>query len=1210
MDDKWLDVFVHLHTHTKYSLNDGMIDAKKLAKKLKAQGVKKYAVTEHGVLMNMPEAYKELKAEGIELIVGMEAYVAPRSRTQKEGKLDSANYHLVLLCKNNEGYDNLKKIASDAALNGFYYKPRTDKQFLREHHEGLIGMSACLGGSINRLLMDDKYDEAKREALEYLDIFGEGNFFLEIQRHGLEEQEKINPLIIKLSRETGIPLVATNDNHYLDQEDWQAHDIQMAIQAGTTVKDTKRKVYTSHEFYVKSPQEMARLFKDIPEAIENTAKIAERCHVELEFGVNKIPPFHVPEEVFKGTNREFLKAIVYKGAESRYPTPLSDEIVDRIEYELEVIDNMGYTNYFLINWDFFRFCKEGTYELTDTPDPNWVPILTGPGRGSGAGSIVLYCTDCTKIDPIKYNLLFERFLDPSRISMPDVDSDFESTRRQEVIDYVVYKYGRNSIAQIITFGTLAARAVIRKVGKALDLPYAIYDKTAKMIPTELGITIGKALEINKDLNNLYNTNSDIRTLLDFSMKLEGLPTNTSTHAAGVLITDSKGVTAHVPMWKNDSGIVAQYDKDILESLGLLKMDFLGLKTLGVCGQARDFVKKNHGVDIDFDEIYKIPTLEPLKLIREGKTTGIFQLEGAGMTNFMKELKPESIEDIIAGISLYRPGPMGEIPKFIYNKRNPDKVQYPFPEVEEILKETYGILTYQEQCMRAVIAIAGYDKSDSDGFRRTIAKKKLKEIPYHRKWFIEGRKIKDENTYGRIEEFSHEIPGGLAKGHDRKELSNFFDKMEHFGSYAFNKSHAAAYAYVGYLTAWEAFHYPAEFMAALLNSVQGNRPRVARYIDYCRRVLNIDIVEPDINSSTHEFNPLPDGSIVYSLSIKGASTDCLKKIVEEREANGDYESLMDFIVRTRDFLDKGTYEGLIGAGAFKRFGIVKSQHLAALDEFWDGCLKKSKEGNKKYLEAKAAVDSGAIETFSTIKKRNTLKALEFDFEEDLLQRIDGVIPEIREFPKEIELRLEKELLGLYLTDNPLYKYAYTIQTKSNFCISDIEYDIDEETGAVMISNENIRDRQSVRFVAILNDVFEITTKKKTLMCRMELEDLTGVASALVWPSTYDVLKKKMKPGDIYMCYGSLKISSDEAPTIVIDDLEVMEDIVTERIILTVDDAYEAKEVVENIRKEKVSQGMTPIYLVHGQKRILLRREYWVNLNYIMNKYGNKAKIEMW
>lgn len=581
-----------------------------------------------------------------------------------------------------------------------------------------------------------------------------------------------------------------------------------------------------------------------------------------------------------------------------------------------------------------------------------------------------------------------------------------------------------------------------------------------------------------------------------------------------------------------------------------------------------------------------------------------------MTSFMKELKPESIEDIIAGISLYRPGPMSEIPKFIYNKRNPDKVHYPFPEVEEILKETYGVLTYQEQCMRAVIAIAGYDKSDSDGFRKVIAKKKIKEIPYHRKWFIEGRALKDENTSGKIQEFNHVIPGGLAKGHSKKDLTEFFDKMEDFGSYAFNKSHAAAYAYVGYLTAYEAYYYPAEFMAALLNSVQGNRPRVAKYIDYCRRVLNIDIIEPDINISTHEFIPLPDGRIVYSLSIKGASTDVLKKIVEEREANGNYESLIDFIIRTKDFLDKGTYEGLIGAGAFKNFGVVKSQHLAALDEFWDDCLKKSKEKYKKHLEAKKAVESGEIETYRTVKRNNTLKALDFNFEEDLLDRVDGVIPQIREFPKEIALRLEKELLGLYLTDNPLYKYAYTIQTKSNFAISDIDYDIDEQSGMVMISNENMRDRQQVRFVAILNNVFEITTKKKTLMCRMEIEDLTGIASALVWPTTYEQIKNRMKPGEIYMCYGSLMISPDEPPTIVVDDLEVMEDIVTERVILTVDNAYEAQKIVENIRKEKISQGMTPIYLVHGQKRVLLRREYWVNLNYIINKYGDKARIEMW
>lgn len=1202
------DKFVHLHTHTKYSLNDSMIDPKKLAKKLKEQGVTKYAITEHGVLMNMPEAYLALKDEGIELIVGMEAYVAPRSRLQKEGREDAANYHLVLLCKNNEGYDNLKKIASDAALNGFYYKPRTDKEFLRKNCNGLIAMSACLGGSINKLLMKGEYEEAKREALEYLDIFGEGNFFLEMQRHGLPEQDKINPFIIKISKETGIPLVAANDNHYLNKEDWEAHDIQMAIQASTTIKDTKRKIYKSHEFYVKSPEEMIQLFGDVPEAIENTVKIAERCHVELEFGVNKIPPFALPKG-YQGSNEDFLREIIYKGANELYGA-LSDEIVDRIEFEFEVIRKMGYVNYFLITWDVFRFCKDGTYEINEEKDPNWDPILTGPGRGSGAGSIVSYSLGITKIEPLQYNLLFERFLSVDRISMPDIDSDFESSRRQEVIDYVVYKYGRESISQIITFGTLAARAVIRKVGKALDMPYSLCDKIAKMIPAEIGITIIKALDINKALRGLYETDQDVKKLLNFAMKLEGLPTNFSTHAAGVLITDNKGVTAHVPMWKNDSGIVAQYDKDLLEKLGLLKMDFLALKTLGTVGDARRSILRNHGVKINLDDIYKIPTLEPLKLIPEGKTECLFQLEGAGMTSFMKELRPDSIEDIIAGISMYRPGPMDEIPKFLYQKRNPSKIHYDIDGLNEILDNTYGTIVYQEQCMQIVTRIAGFSKGDSDNFRRIISKKKLKEMPKQKEWFIHGRKLEDYDHEGRLRKYKTEIPGGLALGHDKKALEELFDLMVAFAAYAFNKSHAAAYAYIAYITAWFMYYYPVEFMAANLNSASGNRPRIAKYINYCRKVLNIDIIEPDINTSTDKFEPLPDGRIVYTLSIKGASSDSLKKIVEEREKNGKYESLMDFIARTKSFLDKGTYEGLISSGAFKNFGIVKSQHLAALDDFWDKCLKKSKDEYKKYLEAKELSDSGKIEKLSTIKKRNVLASLNFDFNKDLLERLDGVIPQIKEFPKEIELRLEKEFLGLYLTDNPLYKYAYTIKTKSNFSISDIEYDIDEETGAVMISDTSIRDRQPVRFVAILNDVFEITTKKKTLMCRMELEDLTGVASALVWPKTYEYLKAKMKPGDIYMCHGSLMISSDEPPTIVIDDLEAMEDIVAERLIIKVQDGYEAKEIIDHIKDNRISQGMTPVYLIHNNKKILLTREYWVNSNYIMNKYSDKAKIEMW
>ena len=783
--------FVHLHTHTKYSLNDGMIDTKKLAKKLKAQEVNKYAITEHGVLMDMPEAYMNLKDEGIELIVGMETYVAPRSRTQKEGKIDAANYHLVLLCENNEGYDNLKKIATDAALNGFYYKPRTDKEFLRQHSKGLIAASACLGGSINKFLLAGEYEKAKQEALEYRDIFGDGNFFLEIQRHGLEEQEKINPFIIKLSKDTGIPLIATNDNHYLDKEDWEAHDIQMAIQAGTTIKDTKRKVYTSHEFYVKSPTEIAHLFRDIPEAIENTAKIAERCHVTLEFGVNKIPPYKLPDN-YNGTNEDLLREMIFKGAAELYGE-LTREIVDRIEFEFDVIKKMGYINYFLITWDVFRFCKDGTYEINHEKNPDWDPILTGPGRGSGAGSIVSYCLGITKIDPLQYNLLFERFLSVDRISMPDIDSDFESSRRQEIIDYVVYKYGRDSIAQIITYGTLAARAVIRKVGKALDMQYSVYDKVAKMIPAEVGITIGKALEINNELKKIYDSNDEIRTLLNFSMKLEGLPTSTSTHAAGVLITDSQGVTAHVPMWKNDSGIVAQYSKDLLEKLGLLKMDFLALKTLGVIGDARRYIIKNHNVRIDFDELYKIPTLEPLKLIHEGRTECLFQLSGAGMTSFMKELKPDSIEDIIAGISMYRPGPMDEIPRFLYQKRNPQSIKYDIDGLGEILDNTYGTIVYQEQCMQIVTKIAGFSKGDSDNFRRIISKKKLKEMPKQKEWFIYGRKLEDYDYEGKLRKYKTEIPGGLALGHDKEALEDLFDLMVAFAAYALTKKEVIAYA---------------------------------------------------------------------------------------------------------------------------------------------------------------------------------------------------------------------------------------------------------------------------------------------------------------------------------------------------------------------------------------------------------------------------------
>jgi len=1179
--------FYQLHDHTEKSLNDGMIKVKKLAKKLKEQGVDKFAVTEHGEMMDMPAAYLALKDEDIELIVGMETYVAPRKRSDKEkSEGDDANYHLVLLAENNEGYDNLKILASEAALNGFYYKPRVDKELLRQYHKGIIASSACLGGSINQFLLEDKYEEAKLEALEYLDIFGEGNFFLELQRHGLREQEQIEPMILRLSRETGIPLIATNDCHYLNKEDWEAHDILMAIQAGTTIDDTKRKIYTSHEFYVKSPEEMIHLFRDVPEAIENTVRIADRCHVELEFGVNKIPPFKLPNG-YKGTENDFLREIVEGNAKIKY-SGISEEVQERIDFELEVIERMGYVNYFLINWDFFRFCREGTYEIEDAPNTDWDPILTGPGRGSGAGSIVAYCTDITKIEPLQFNLLFERFLSPERVSMPDIDSDFEDTRRQEVIDYVVYKYGRECISQIITFGTLAARAVIRRVGKALDYPYAVCDKIAKSIPAEVGITIEKALAVNQSLRKAYDTDKSIKRLLDFSMQLEGLVTSCSTHAAGVLITDKKGVTAHVPLWENKGGIVAQFSKDYIEMLGLLKMDFLGLGTLGILGDAKRMIRANHGVNIDFDELYKLPTMEPLQLIRDGKTECLFQLNGAGMTAFMKELKPNSIEDIILGISMYRPGPMAEIPKLLYSKRNPNSITYEVDGLKYILDPTYGSIVYQEQCMQIVVAIAGFSKADSDNFRRIISKKKLKEMPKQREWFVHGRKKDDYDYEGHLRHYKADILGGVALGHSEEALNKLFDKMVDFAAYAFNKSHAAAYAFVGYLTAWFMKYYPVEFMAANLNAVQKNRAKIARYMNYARKELNLEILEPDINESVERFKATKDGKIMYTLSIKGASIDCLKRIVEERETNGKFENLIDFIARTRNFLDKKTYEGLIGSGALKCFGIIKSQHLAALDDFWDGCLKKTKDSEKNALK----------------------KNKDFNFEEILLGKIDGLLPNINEYPKDIDLRLEKEFLGMYLTDNPLYRYAYTIKTSNNFELSDVDYEVDEETGIIMMSNDSVRDRQKVRFVTILNDVAELTTKKKTLMARLELEDLTGIAGALIWPSTYDSIKSKLKKNEIYMCHGYLMVSSDEAPTIVVEDMELMEEMVTERAIISVDSKEDAVDIINYINDTDMAKGMTPVYLVYNNLQTLLTRNYWINLNHMNQKYENKIKIKIW
>jgi DNA polymerase-3 subunit alpha len=888
----------------------------------------------------------------------------------------------------------------------------------------------------------------------------------------MKEQALVNSALLRMHDETGIPLVCTNDCHYLTKEGYKAHDVLMAIQAKTTIYDDKRKKYPCDEFYFKSSEEMWDLFSYIPEALENTVKIADRCNVEIEFGKNKLPPFYIPkafQDKFKD-NADFLRSLVYEGCGVLYGE-ISDEVRNRIEYEISIVENMGYINYFLIVWDFFRFCNQGTEEYGMPIDTNWRPILTGPGRGSGAGSILLYGLGITKTDPLKYNLLFERFLDPSRISMPDVDSDFAYERRQEVIDYVVRKYGRNSVCQIITLGTMAARSVIRSVGRALDYPYSVQDEIAKMVPMEVGMTLAKALDINPDLNRKYEMEEDVKTLIDIALELEGLPLNTGTHAAGVLIVDEKGVDNYVPCWSNDGVIVTQYNMTLLEELGLLKMDFLGLRTLSVIDNTMMFIEKNHNIKINLDELYQIPDLAPLKLIGEGKTLGIFQLEGEGMTGFMKELRPQSLEDIIAGIALYRPGPMSFIPNFLQNKRHPESIHYDFPELESVLSETNGILVYQEQCMRAVIAIAGYAKSDSDGFRKVISKKKKKLMPLHKKWFIEGRKIDDFNEEGKLKHYKNEIPGGLSKGHPKELLEKFFESMVAFASYCFNKSHAAAYAVVAYITAWFIYNYPTEFFAALMNSVSKNKKIVAQYIRYCEDVLGIEVLPPDINTSSEEFVPLKNGKILFSLSAKSTNIDSLDNICRERNTNGSFTNVEEFLVRCSKDITKQTFEALISIGAFNNLGVVKSRYLAAIDDIFDK-LQKVKAAEKR---------------FNTPSKTGRAKRGTFDFSERF--DIGEFIPDINEFPKNIILNLEKKYIGLYLSGHPLYDYAFAIKNISNFKTTQLDYETDEDTGEI-ITQFNVRNGQSVRFIGLLSDVKVITTKAKALMAVCEVEDLDG------------------------------------------------------------------------------------------------------------------------
>ena len=968
--------FVHLHVHSEFSLLDGANRIKDLPVRAKELGMDAIALTDHGVMFGAVDFYKECKKNGVKPIIGSEVYVAPRSRTDKEANIDNHYYHLILLAKNETGYKNLAKLVSIGFTEGFYYKPRIDLEVLEKYHEGLICLSACLAGSVNRAILQNNMEEAKKIALWHKNLFKD-DYYLEIQPNGLPEQVLANQKLIELSKELDIPLVATNDAHYLKKEDSFNHEVLLCIQTGKKMSDEDRMRMQVDEFYLKSPEEMSSYFQNVPEAIENTVKIAEKCNFDFEFGNTKLPNYDVPEE-FK-THSEFFRKLCYEGIKKRYGENPTKEVLDRLEFELSVIEKMGYVDYYLIVWDFINYAKS-----------QGIPV--GPGRGSGAGSIAAYAVGITDIDPIKYNLLFERFLNPERVSMPDFDIDFCYERRGEVIDYVAKKYGQDHVSQIITFGTMSARMVIRDVARALDVPYAEADKLAKMIPMELHITIKKALEQNAELASLYETDAKIKELLDIAMGLEGLPRQASTHACGIVITKDP-VIEYVPLYVNEGTISTQYIMTTLEELGLLKMDFLGLRTLTVISDAIKLVKKCRGIDVEIDSAMNDKKVFE-KTWQSGYTSGVFQFESPGMTSFMKELKPDSLEDIIAGVSLYRPGPMDQIPRYIKNKLNPEHVEYTHPALEPILNVTYGCMVYQEQVMQIVRDLAGYSLGRADLVRRAMGKKKLDVMAKEREYFIHGQT--DEN--GNII-----IPGCIRNGIDEASANKIFDEMAEFAKYAFNKSHAAAYAVVSYRTAYLKTYYPPEFMAATLNSFLGNLDKVPEYINECKR-LNIEILSPSINKSYTKF-AVYGNTIRFGLgSIKNVGIGAVELIVKERKERGEYKSFTDFCERiSGEAVNKKCIESLIKAGAFDEFG----KNRATLIASYEGILDTIGNATKKNIQ-------GQVSIFDIGSKDENLEENKYSYKE---------LPELQE--KEL-LSLEKEMLGIYISGHPLDKYIDAIK----------------------------------------------------------------------------------------------------------------------------------------------------------------------------------------
>ncbi len=1124
--------FTHLHVHTQYSLLDGAARIDELLDQCKADGMDSLAITDHGVMYGVVDFYKAAKARGIRPIIGCEVYVAPRSRKDMQAQ-DREAGHLVLLCENEEGYLNLIKMVSLGFTEGFYYRPRIDYSLLKQHSGGLIALSACLSGDIPKLIVQGRYEEAKALALQMKDIFGPAHYYLEMQDHGIPEQRQVNAELLRLSKETGIGLVATNDVHYVRREDAQAQDILLCIQTGKTVDDQDRMSMTGDQFYLKSPEEMEALFGWCPQALANTAEIAARCQVDFEFGHLHLPDFPTPGNE---DHAQYFRRLCYEGLARRYD-PITPEIQQRMEYEIRTIEQMGYVDYFLIVWDFIRFARSKNIEV-------------GPGRGSGAGSICAYALAITEVDPIRYSLLFERFLNPDRVSMPDIDIDFCYERRGEVIDYVIEKYGADHVAQIITFGTMAARAVIRDVGRALNMSYGEVDVIAKMVPNELNITLQKALEKSSDLREKIAEDPAAARLMELARKLEGLPRHASTHAAGVVISQ-KPLTEYLPLARNGQVTTTQFPMTTVEELGLLKMDFLGLRTLTVIRDAVDMICASTGEQVDIRGLsFDDPAV--YGIISEGDTDGIFQLEGQGMRNFLRELKPDRFEDIIAGISLYRPGPMEYIPKYIHGKNHPDQVVYDHPLMERSLAVTYGCMVYQEQVMQIVRDLAGYSLARSDLVRKAMSKKKHDVMVKEREIFV----------HGLVEDSQVVIPGCVRNGVPEATANKIFDDMMDFASYAFNKSHAAAYAVVAYRTAWLKAHHPVEFMAATLNSVMGNTPKVALYVAYCRK-HGAKLLPPSINHSGVRFT-VESGNVRFGLAaVRNVGEQAVKAILREREEKGPYRDLFDFLERIPgDVVNKRLVESLIKAGAFDHMGASRAQYLQVYEQ---------------------AMDSAALQAKHNLAGQISLFDMGGD-SEDFKPHPD--LPRVDELPQRALLSMEKEMTGIYISGHPLDDYREQLES---FSVNSLQFPQDE-------SESPLHDGQNVTMAGIVTELATKTTRSNETMAFVTLDDLYGSVEALVFPAIFKRYRSILRQEEMVVLQGRASFREGEDGKLVVQNVQLLQK--QQRVDkLFLKQATDTPEFVMEAVKGALhgSPGGVPVYLFEEAtgKKFLMGKDLWVD-----------------